>query len=101
MTKYVLIPENTLKAKEISEEHTLNADEIQKLIIYKDLIRKFIEQRAISIQFDIWEWKWEWNTELWLEVVQQLSKIWQDIWNLEEVFWKYQTELKEKEINKK
>jgi len=95
--KYTIIPNTTLENLKISEEHTLNSDEIQRLIVHKDLIRKFIEQRAFAIQLDIWSWVRRKNPELWFQVVEELSKIWQEIWNMEEVFWKYQEELKHQE----
>jgi hypothetical protein len=51
--KYIQIPEETFKAFNISKEHTLDYKEIIELLAHKDVLKKFIEQKAISIQFDI------------------------------------------------
>ena len=94
--EYIIIPKSTLESVKISEEHTLNSDEIQRLIIHKDLIKKFIEQKAFSIQLDIWNWVRRKNPELWFQVIEELSKIWQEIWNIDKLFEEYETELKNK-----
>jgi len=51
--EYVLIPKTTLDSYKISEEHTLTPEEISTLVVDSKIIKKFIEQKAISIQFDI------------------------------------------------
>jgi len=53
MAEYVMIPKTTLQAYKLSEEHTLDYEEIVKIVANKNVLKKFIEQKAISIQFDI------------------------------------------------
>ena len=51
--EYVLIPKTTMDAYQLSTEHTLLPEEIARLTVNSKLIKKFIEQKALSIQFDI------------------------------------------------
>ena len=95
--KYVMIDEATLKDNKISQEHTLSADEIQILLVHKDLISKFILQKWYNIQTELWQWEWKWREELWYETMKQLAQIAQDIRWSQDVFTKYQAELKAKE----
>jgi len=52
-TEYIIIPKNTIESYKISSEHTLTQEEVAKLVVNSKLIAKFIQQKAISIQFDI------------------------------------------------
>jgi len=53
MDEFILIPKNTLDAYKISQDYMLTSEDVAKLMINKDLLKKFIELKAISIQFDI------------------------------------------------
>lgn len=94
--EYVLIPKTTLDSYKISEEHTLTPEEISTLVVDSKIIKKFIEQKAISIQFDIWAWAWTWKETLWLELVKYLAEIAREIWDIKNTFDKYLQ--KDKEI---
>ena len=95
--KYVMIDEVTLKDNWISKEHTLNAKEMQYLLVHKDLISKFILQRWYNMQTELWQWEWKWREDLCYEVMKQLAQIAKDIRDSENVFNKYQAELKKNE----
>jgi len=100
-TEYIYIPKSTLESYKISKEHTLNADEVKKLTIYAPLIQKFIEQKAVSLQFQIWSWQWEWDVNVWFELVRMLWEIWLEVKNIWKTFEKYQESLnkdKEKDL---
>jgi len=98
---YILIPKATFEAYKISNEHILNKEEVLKLIVHKDLLKKFIEQKAISIQLDIWTWKWEWKEALWLWVIKELFSIATEIWNMKEVYNIYKKDQEKKEEEQK
>lgn len=96
MAEYVMIPKTTLQAYKLSEEHTLDYEEIVKIVANKNVLKKFIEQKAISIQFDIWNGAWAWKEELWLNIIEELAKIAKDIWNIEDTYNKYIEDLAKK-----
>jgi len=101
-TRYLLIPENTINAYKISEEHTLNPSEMAKIVVHRELIMKFIQQKAIALQFDIWTWKKKWEEELYLKVVNVLAEIAEEVWKSKEVFeWYIIQKRKEEEEEKK
>lgn len=104
MEGYTVIPITTLDAYKLSTEHTLTQEEVIKLFVHKKLLKKFIEQKALSIQFDIWNWKWEGKEAVWLETVKQLATVAKEIWNIKNIydeFSKKQEELKKEEEDKK
>ena len=53
MKEYVLIEKSIFDSNNLSLEHVLNREEILKLIVHAKLIKKFIRQKAIAIQFSI------------------------------------------------
>lgn len=95
--EYIYMPKSVFDAYKISQEHTLTLKEVTVLNIHKKIIKKFIEQRALSIQFEIWEWKWEWKEVLWIAIQAELAKVAGDIWNIWEVFLKHQEMEKKKQ----
>lgn len=98
--EYLRIDKNTLDAYKLNQELVLNEEEILKLIVYKELIAKFIRQRAMSLQFDIWSGKVK-NFEVILWVINELNNIATDIQdNLEKIFNEYQEEQKRQEEEK-
>lgn len=100
-TEYVMIPKSFLEANKISIDHTLTPKEVVKIKINKKLISKFIRQKAISMQFDIWAWLWRWEESLGLKLVDALWVIATDIDNIWDVFDKFkQEQAKESEETK-
>ena len=93
MIKYVLIPESTINAYKISNEHVLSPEDIAKIVVNKDLIRKFIEQKAVALQFDIWAWVCKWEEHIYLKVVEKLAEIAKEVWNIKQVYEEYIEEL--------
>jgi len=97
-TKYLYIPENTISAYKISQENMLTPEDIAKITANRFVFAKFIRQKALSIQFDIWMWKWAENTWVWFKVVEQLEEIAKDIGKVKEIFDNYLIQqIKEKE----
>lgn len=74
-TEYVYIPKSTLISKGISDEHALTPEEAAKIVVNRKIIAKFIRQKAIDLQFSIWEWRFKGQEQLSLEVVKTLSEI--------------------------
>ena len=95
--KYVVISEETLKNSEINKDHTLNAKELLTLSVHKDVIAKFIEQKAYSIQTELWQWKWKDKESICYDVMLQLLKIAWDIKDSENTLNKHHEKLKQKE----
>ncbi len=98
--EYVLVPKNTLDAQKISSDHTLTLQEVQILMVHREVIKKFILQRWLSMQFDIWAWLWGWKEILWQEIIKALVQIWEEIGTIDQVFEKYVEQEKMKEENK-
>ena len=93
-TEYIIIPKNTIESYKISSEHTLTQEEVAKLVVNSKLIAKFIQQKAISIQFDIWMGLVE-NIDVELKVVKRLWEISKEILNIKQVYEEYVKELNE------
>jgi len=92
MTKieYWYLPLNTLKAYKLSEEHLLTENDAAKLVVNSKLIKRFIEQYWISLQFDIGMGLCE-NIEVELQVVKRLAEIAKEIWDIKTTFDKYKS----------
>lgn len=88
-TEYLLIPTNTLNAYRLSSAHVLSEWEMARIVVHKDLIRKFIEQKIVALQFDIWEGKFWEETMTYLKVVEVLAEVASDVWQTKEIFSKY------------
>ena len=99
--KYIQIPEETFKAFNISKEHTLDYKEIIELLAHKDVLEKFIEQKAISIQFDIWDGKYRWKEDLYFWIIEELAKIAVEIWDIKSVFYNHKDFQEEQERQEK
>jgi len=97
---YKIIEKSILDSYKLSEDHSLDMRDLVKLIENKELIAKFIRLKAVSIQFDIWAWEWKENTLAWLEVVNQLWMIADEVTTIDKTytdFIKKETEKEEKE----
>jgi hypothetical protein len=93
MDEFILIPKNTLDAYKISQDYMLTSEDVAKLMINKDLLKKFIELKAISIQFDIWAGLWKENTFVWLKLVEELKTIADEIGNTKDLYEQYEKSL--------
>jgi len=94
---YKMIEKSILDSYKLSEDHSLEISDLVKLIENKELIEKFIRLKGISIQFDIWAWVWKENTWVWLELVNQLWIIADDISTIDKTYTDFLKEQKEKE----
>jgi len=95
MKDFVLVQRDILWALQKSEEHMFTQEEFVSLIVHKKLLKKFIEQKALSIQFQIWEWLWKWKEEMALELVKQLATLWNEILELDVEYEKYKKQIEE------
>ena len=96
-TEYIYLPKSTFDAMELNQGHILDERDIVILNVHKKVLAKFVDQKAVALQFDIWSWAKKWEEGLYLKIVDTLHEIATDIRNMDEVFNKYKAQQEEEE----
>lgn len=89
----MFIDETILNQLKVSKEHYLTSDEVWKLIVHKELFKKFLLQTAFSIWIEIGNWVHRWNDEVMHQVKDKLVQMTSIIEKLELEYDKYQEKL--------
>ena len=94
----VWIPQYVFTLKQVEDMDTsqfLTEEDIVRLNINKEPIKKLLKQKALSLQLEIWEQKWRWKEEIAYELTNILVWLWKELDSIQDTFEKYKEKKQE------